>query len=437
MNDGVLVIDNNSVVRIINEEYTRITGVTKNDIIEKSLNEVRPGAVSPTILNSKKGKSGVYRKEGEKEYVVDMAPIVIDNKILGVVNVLKSLTEVHYLAEELKSNKRKLNQLENTMGNLYRAQYNFSQIIGEDKTFKDIVFLSKKIAHSNMNVLILGESGTGKELFAQSIHNESSRFNGPFVPINCAAIPSSLIESELFGYEEGSFTGSKKGGKIGLFELANGGTLFLDEIGDMPMELQVKLLRTLEEGYVRKIGGLKGRKVDVRVVAASNKELTQMVEKEQFREDLYYRLNESELIIPSLRKRKEDLFILIEKILKNGNYSTHFTFNEEAKFLMLTYQWPGNIRELKNAVRYAINICKNNVITAEHLPETIKNQQANKEKSSTISLQEYMQKKEKEFLIQILSYYEKKVEGKKRASQHLGVSLATLYNKINQFQLDF
>lgn len=285
INDGVLVIDSQGKVQFINKEYTEITGVSRNQIIGKYLIDVRKGAVLPKTLKDGKRRSGIQRKEGSNRYIVDMAPIYIRGKKAGAVSVLKSLNEVHDLAKELEKNQEKLGKLEKTMGQIYKTSYTFDDIVGGDDGLKESVNLSKKAAHSKLNILIQGESGTGKELFAHAIHHESPRSNHPFVPVNCAAIPTSLLETELFGYEEGTFTDSKKGGKIGLFELANFGTLFLDEIGDMPLELQAKLLRVLQDGRIRKVGSLAEQALDVQVITATNKNLENMVKKDKFRED--------------------------------------------------------------------------------------------------------------------------------------------------------
>ncbi|PWA08537.1 Fis family transcriptional regulator [Pueribacillus theae] len=438
INDGILVIDSEGIVRLINDEYTKITGVKKEDIIGKPLSEVREGAISPTVLIDKKRRSAIYRKVGEQEYVVDMAPIYYDHQILGVVNVLKSVNEVKALTKELEKSKIKLAQLEKTVGHLHQAKYTFHDIIGEDKEIKNVIELAKRTASSNLNVLIQGESGTGKELFAHAIHNESPRSGYAFVPINCAAIPSSLLESELFGYEEGSFTNSKKGGKIGLFELADHGTLFLDEIGDLSLELQAKLLRVLQEGRIRKIGGLKEQEVNVRIVAATNKDLLQMVAKGRFREDLFYRLNGVQLMIPPLRSRKGDLFTLIDKIVKHKELPFHLTFTADAKKQLFEYHWPGNVRELLNAIHYAATMTDSETIDIVHLPAFLQsNRMADDREDTNLSLKDILERKEREVIIKTLKIYGTSLKGKELAAQKLGISLATLYNKINQLKIKF
>lgn len=437
VHDGILVIDQYGIVTLINEEYTNITGVKKQQIIGKPLVDVRPGALLPTVLKTGKPREGVFRKEKDREYVVDMAPIYEKNDIIGAVSVCKSIPEVYELARELKKSKQRVSQLEKTVGRMYQAKYTFSDIIGNNRALKKVVHQAKKVSASDLNILITGESGTGKELFAQAIHQESNRKYYPFIPVNCAAIPSSLLESELFGYEEGAFTSSKRDGKIGLFELANKGTLFLDEIGDMPLDLQAKLLRVLQEGTIRKIGGLKELQTDVRIIAATNKNLRNMVQKERFREDLFYRINTVQLPIPPLRERKDDIPELISSMLTTQ--SSHL-LDESVKRIFLTYDWPGNIRELKNTIHYAVNMAEDEVIMIDHLPETMKIPNLQKQKHldnlTFQSLDDLLKETERKVITETLYNTGITVKGKKLAANRLGISLASLYNKIAKLKID-
>ncbi|WP_236939206.1 sigma-54 interaction domain-containing protein [Evansella clarkii] len=438
VNDGLLVIDSEGVVRLINKEYTRITGVKREEIIGKRLTDVRPGALLPLTLKDEKYRSGIYRREGINEYVVDMAPIYLEGNIAGAVSVCKSVSEVNNLANELEKSKARVKQLEKTVGQLHQAKYMFEDIAGSGTGLKLVVKLAEKAALSDLNVLITGESGTGKELFAQAIHNASNRKNEPFVAVNCAAIPPALLESELFGYEDGAFTNSKKGGKVGLFELSHQGTLFLDEIGEMSFELQAKLLRVLQEGLIRKIGSLAERELDVRVIAATNKDLEGMVNKKKFRDDLYYRINTVHLKIPALRHRKEDIRAIIAKFLDKNQFKTQPVITEEALQLLQNYDWPGNIRELKNAIHYAVSMSETNEVSINDFPETI---QHYKGSASTFEENETLQNiinfTEREVIKNTLSKTGHDVEGKKAAARQLGISLATLYNKITSLKINF
>jgi len=434
--DGVLVIDRDEIVKLINPEYTRITGVAPDRIIGEPLRKVRPGAQLVDTLRDGKIRSGIYRQEGEFEYVVDMAPIVVGDEIIGAVSICKGLTEVHKLAEDLRKHKEKLVQLERTMVSLHKAKYRFEQIIGADGGLQEVVYIAKKAAESNLPVLIIGESGTGKELFAQAIHNESSRSSRPFIPVNCAAIPAALIESELFGYEEGSFTNAKKGGKMGLFEIAHGGTLFLDEIGELPYDLQAKLLRVLQERSIRKVGEVREREIDVRVIAATNRDLAQLVEKQMFREDLFYRLNVITLQIPPLRERREDIPKLVSAFLR----PTQRTFSMDTAMAALQqYDWPGNIRELKNAIDFGICMAEGTVITLENLPAYIRNSvkgyQEHLTKPGNRTLREVVEEAEWRWISDTVKNFGEDVEERKKAADALGISLATLYNKMKRYGL--
>lgn len=436
IHDGILVVDANGIVRHINREYTVITGVPKHAIIGKPLSEVRPGAQLPLTLTDGKKRAGIYRKEGKKEYVVDMAPIFQGNQVIGAVSVCKSVSEVDALTKELSMSKKRVAQLEKAVGRIHWARYGFQDIIGADGGLKNVMEQAKKIATTELYILITGESGTGKELFAQAIHRNSHRRQEPFVAINCAAIPLHLLESELFGYEEGAFTHSKHGGKIGLFELAHKGTLFLDEIGDMTQDLQAKLLRVLQEGRIRKVGGLAEREIDVRVIAATNKDLQAMVQKKRFRDDLYYRLNVVHLTIPPLRQRKQDLAAIVSSFIRQRPRQAHFTVDPEAMDLLQQYDWPGNIRELKNTIDYALNITDDDTIMIADLPETMKRQMSTNPAPSTgRHLKTVVEKAEYQAIIAALQESGFDGKGKKLAAKRLGISLATLYNKLSYYRI--
>ena len=427
INDGVLVIDSYGIVKTINSEYSRITGVT-NDIIGRPLALYRPGAQLPQTLKDGISRVGVYRKIKNREYVVDMAQIIVGNKVVGAVSICKSLTEVHKLAQELKKQNKKVEELEKQMSSIYTVKYTFDDIIGKDNDLMKLIQVAKKVSASNLPTLITGESGTGKELFSQAIHHASGRRDKPFIPVNCSAIPASLMESELFGYAEGAFTGAVKGGKAGLFEMANYGTVFLDEIGDLSYDVQAKLLRVLQEGSIRRIGEAKERKIDVRIVAATHRDLQQLVTKNQFRGDLFYRLNVVTLHVPSLRERKSDIPFIIHSLLpKHPEYE----IDEDTMNLLISYEWPGNIRELKNVIDYAVCMAEKETISFQHLPELMRKHSsyyALEERNDTLKAIVY--EAEKKHLLNILHRYGTNVEERKEVAKLLGISLATLYNKM-------
>lgn len=432
INDGILVIDSKGIVRVINDEYTNITGVKKGTIIGKKLVDVRKGAILPSVLNDGKKRTGIYRQEGNSRYVVDMAPIDSGERMIGAVSVLKSVTEVGKLTKELAKSREALGKLENTVGDIYKTRYTFDDIIGKNAGLEKTVAIAKKASHSNLNILICGESGTGKELFAHAIHYEGKRSGYPFVPVNCAAIPSSLLEAELFGYEEGTFTNSKKGGKIGLFELANNGTLFLDEIGDMPVDLQPKLLRVLQDGRIRKVGGLREQEINVQVIAATNKDLENMTRKQRFRADLYYRINGIQVVIPPLRDRKDDIHVLIDHLLHHTHELKEMNVTNDAISALIQYDWPGNTREFFNVFQYAMNMTDNATIEMDHFPEFLTRKTSLPNTYQEKSLKEVLKRTEQEIIQQTLKTYGYTLEGKKKAAKKLGISLATLYNKLSE-----
>ena len=430
MNDGVLVIDREGCVKTINPEYTRITGVTP-DIIGKQLILSRPGAQLPETLKDGKSRVGVYRKTRGMEYVVDMAPIIVDGEIIGAVSVCKSLNEVHTLTNELKIQLDKVKELKRHMSSIYKVKYTFKDIITHDPGMQQIISIAKKTATSDLPILITGESGTGKELFAQAIHHSSLRNERPFIVVNCSAIPATLIENELFGHGEGAFVGALQEGKAGLFEMADGGTVFLDEIGDLSMDVQSKILRVLQEGSIRRIGEASERKVDVRIVAATHRNLSQMIAKERFRSELYYRLNVVSLQIPSLRYRKSDIPTIIKSFLPNS-----YAVDEDVMTFLSAYDWPGNVRELRNVIDFSVCMTENNQISLIHLPDFMRKHHTFYTKSSTIlPLHKAVEEAEKQILINALLNVGATVQDRLKIAEELGISLATLYNKMKKYDL--
>ncbi|RDE30501.1 PAS domain-containing protein (plasmid) [Parageobacillus thermoglucosidasius] len=331
----------------------------------------------------------------------------------------------------------------------YGTRFSLDDVIGSSPAITALKEQVMKIAKSESTVLIRGESGTGKEVLAQSIHRLSHRNKGPFVAINCAAIPEALLESELFGYEEGAFTGAKKGGKPGRFELAKGGTLFLDEIGDMPLYLQAKLLRVLQERRIERVGGTKSIEVDVRIIAATHKDLESMIANNQFREDLYFRLNVIPLYVPPLRERKEDLYELIQyymhKFCKRFGKEPK-RFSSQALKKIFDYHWPGNIRELENMVEYIVNLEIGDLVTVSSLPAPIREMPEDQHRDmaeethepqtvSHLSKSLYkVNEVEEQLIIQALQRFGTSTEGKRKAAEALGISLATLYRKLEKMK---
>ena len=311
-----------------------------------------------------------------------------------------------------------------------KAVYTFDRILGDSPPLMEVIEQAKTIARGNTTVLILGESGTGKELFAQSIHNASPRASRPFVAVNCGALPRNLVESELFGYEDGAFTGASRTGKPGKFELADGGTIFLDELGEMPMDAQVSLLRLLQNGEVTRIGGKSSRTVSVRVIAATNKNLEEAVRQHTFREDLYYRLNVFTLVLPPLRSRMSDIELLAEHFLLKfaGSLGKDVRgFTPGALALLRRYQWPGNIRELENVMERLANIVRHPLVSEEDLPPQMVTVR------QPASPQGLLHSKEAETILETL----RQTGGNIRAAAALlGVSRGGLYVKLRRLGID-
>jgi transcriptional regulator with PAS, ATPase and Fis domain len=430
--DGVLIIDKDSIVKYINASYTRITNVAYDEIVGRPLELTRPGSRLQEVIRTGKKQLSVRRKVGDVEYVVNMVPIMEGKEIIGGISILNQIDDVYKLAEELEKSTRLIKNLRDRVKKLGRAKYTFEDIVYRDEKSSETIRMASKIAEKGMNVLITGESGTGKELYAQSIHNASDRKRQPFIAVNCATLDSNLLESELFGYEEGSFTGAKKGGKIGLFEEANGGTLFLDEISEMDYRLQAKLLRTLQENVVRPVGGTNEIPIDVRVIAATNKELEIMIEENKFRRDLYYRIAVFTLNLYPLRERKDDILPLIQTYLDelHGRYKKKIEITDETVKLMLNYDWPGNVRELKNMIEYAAMMTDDNVIRKENLPKRIQEEGIRNNLIDIKTLDEVVKETELNEIKKALIKYGDTVEGKKKVAEALGISLASLYNKL-------
>ncbi|CUH96594.1 hypothetical protein P22_2684 [Propionispora sp. 2/2-37] len=358
--DGIMAINRQEVVIHFNAAAEKMLSLKSEKVIGRKLSDIfTAGPPLLEILHSGRPYSNrevmLATAKGRNHYLISGCPIA-DNHggVAGAVAVLKSMKDVEELVYTVTN--PEINS--------------FNQILHVSKVMEHTIAVAKRVAQNDSTVLIRGESGTGKELFARSIHTASPRQDRIFAPINCAAMPDALLESELFGYEEGAFTGAKKYGKTGLFEYANGGTVFLDEIGDLSFNLQAKLLRVLQEGTIKRLGGNREISVDVRIIAATHSNLEQMLQKNQFREDLYYRLNVIPLFIPPLRDRKEDLPLLIESLLfkKNHKFKKHVKhILKPAMEKLIEYDWPGNVRELENVLERAVNFSSQGEITPDDI----------------------------------------------------------------------
>ena len=368
--DAISVVDENGRGILINPAYTRLTGLTQEQVIgQPATADISEGeSMHMKVLQTRRAVRGVAMRVGpnKKEVIVNVAPIIVKGKLKGSVGVIHDMSEIKSLNRELNRARQIIRTLE--------AKYTFEDIIGTSDELKLAVEQAKLGAKTPATVLLRGESGTGKELFAHAIHNASDRKYNKFIRVNCAAISESLLESELFGYEEGAFSGAMRGGKRGFFEEANNGSIFLDEIGELSANTQAKLLRVLQENEIIRVGGTKPISINVRIIAATNVNLEKGIAKGTFREDLYYRLNRMPIHIPSLRKRKEEIPELCERLIQkiNRDYGRNVEGVTEAALLQLMgYDWPGNVRELENILGRAIIFMNyyENFIDVHHLPE--------------------------------------------------------------------
>ena len=400
----------------------------------------------------------------ENELAEICCPIRTDDKVLGLIGLIAFTEEqrnimIHKTLElrtflqsmaELIAGKYIVSQnnitLQNTVSSLLESQSvhaSFDSIISRSTAMEKIKKRALQVASSNSTVLITGESGTGKGLLARAIHKESPRCSKPFVSVNCAAIPETLLESELFGYERGAFTGAEKNGKLGKFQLADKGTLFLDEIGDMPLHLQVKLLSCLQNRQVDPVGAVRPVDVDVRIIAATNKDLEEMILQNQFREDLYFRLNVIPLYIPPLRERPEDISMLVQHIIMKFSMAMGKAvtgIEADAMDVLLSYSWPGNIREVENVIEYAINMEQSDTITVDSLPEKLvrKNKHVNSGAGTGmmhINLKTQLDSAERLIIRNCLNSTGWSLEGKRLAAEQLGISESTLYRRLKQLGL--
>lgn len=364
--DGILTLDKDNKISVLNKAAEQILGCKGSAFIGKDIRKLED-KISAKFLSEipESMDSGGIFDLGEKKLVINHSKIVHNQNNIEKVIIIREVTEIQKLEQKLRmkiSSKR------------YTAKYTFDHILGDSEVIKKQKEMACKIARFDSPVYIYGESGTGKELFAQAIHLSSSRKNGPFVAVNFAAMSESLLESELFGYAEGAFTGAKKGGMPGVFEQAHGGTLFLDEIGDAPLSFQIKLLRVLQEKQVRRIGDDKLIPVDVRVIVATNKNIPKLVEEGKFREDLYYRINVLPLRLPPLRERKEDIYCMAKAFYEemvSPDRMTHKdfdTFFKAVRPAIESYDFPGNARQLKNIIEYLVCTCENGIAYKELLP---------------------------------------------------------------------
>ncbi|TPV42484.1 sigma 54-interacting transcriptional regulator [Bacillus dicomae] len=450
LSECILGVNEQGIVNFLSGSYAKFLGIDDpKEAIGKHCTEVVENTRMHIIVKTGQVEIGHIQCISNRNIIATRIPIVKEGKIIGAIGkiMFHDIQQFKALGDQISEMESKISYYQTELQRLQEGRLSFQSIIGESAKMKEVKTMALKVSKSRSTVLIRGESGTGKELFAHAVHRASPRASGTFIRLNCAAIPRDLLEAELFGYEEGAFTGAKKGGKPGKIELANKGTLFLDEIGDMSLDMQVKLLRVLQEKEIERIGGTKIQKVDVRFIAATHRNLHEMVQRGEFREDLYYRLNVFEIDIPPLRERKEDMIHITEFLIKklNGELGSNvISLDERVRDIFMEHDWPGNIRELENVLERAMNVIEGMIIQVHHLPIYLRKKDLEETLYHEIFTLD-MEKQEMSYLLQaevesaekraITRALEKTAGNIKEAAGLLGIHRASLYRKIEKYEM--
>jgi transcriptional regulator with PAS, ATPase and Fis domain len=439
--DGIVVVDKRGHVTLINQVLADFLKVRPDDVLEKHITKLMQNTRLHIVARTGVSEISEIQNIEDQQYLVSRLPIIKDGMPSGAIGkvVFPQLPEIHELVRKLNNLQSKVKYYEEKLQNSKVKQLETNNIIGTSPTMLNLKEEIHKVSRTNSNVLITGESGTGKELVAQAIHNESERYNGPFIKVNCAAIPENLLESEIFGYAPGAFSGANRNGKPGRFELADKGTLFLDEIGDMSCKLQAKLLRVIQEREFERVGGTKTINVDVRIVTATNINLHKAVAAGTFREDLYYRLNVINLHVPPLRERKSDIELLAISFIEELNriLKTEITqLSLEALDIFMNYSWPGNIRELKNVIERAANYALKGEILQVHLPINLLASYETLELTRNKTENTYrnvVKNTQREIIISALN---KAGGNKSKAAKMLSMSRTSLYSALLKLKIE-
>jgi PAS domain S-box-containing protein len=437
--DGILMCDKDGIITMINQSYCDFLGTTIEESIGKHVTEVIENTRMHVVLETGKAEIDQLMRIGDREIIVSRMPLREGDEIVGALGkvVFSDLRELRSIVERYNIMERKLDFYRQELKRMVGAKYSFDHIFADHPLMKEAISLAKRISKTKSSVLILGESGTGKELFAHAIHEASSRADAAFVRVNCAAIPKDLMEAELFGYEDGAFTGAKKGGKPGKIELAHGGTLFLDEIGDMPLDMQVKLLRVLQEKELERIGATRPIPIDIRVIAATHRPLEQLIKEGKFREDLYYRLHVFTINLPPLRVQGTSIIAAAEHLIEKLNkelYTSVTGLTQRVQDVFMAHRWPGNIREMRNVLERAAQLAEDGPLELEHLPPYLQDRQMIVREGESLSLDLEVELAKTERLV--LEAALKRCEGNKvQAAQLLGIHRASLYRKLEKHQL--
>lgn len=432
--DGILVVDTEGTITMISEAYKKFLGLPDESVIGKNVVDVIENTRMHIVAKTGVAEVNDIQRINSGYMVATRIPFYSNGKLAGAIGkvLFRDVTEIDAIRKKFDSIENDLNSLKSELMQTHTTKYDLKDVITLNEGMIKLKSHVNRLSTSDSNITITGESGTGKELFAHSIHSNSSRRYKPFVKVNCAAIPDNLLESELFGYEKGAFTGANLA-KMGKFEIADGGTLFLDEIGDMPLQMQAKILRTLQEGEVERIGSNKTRRVDVRIIAATNRNLDEMIREKSFREDLYYRINVINFKIPPLKKRKEDIVIISNHILDEFNHKYHKNvkgLSQKAKNILLSHEWPGNVRELRNVIERAYHIMDGEIhIQPYHLPAYLTKSHVMEDQ---LPLKKMMEENERKIIIDRLLAFN---GNRTQTAKDLGISRMALHNKIEKYNL--
>ncbi|MCH5138235.1 sigma 54-interacting transcriptional regulator [Clostridiaceae bacterium UIB06] len=438
LHEAVCICDEKGIVMYWNKSAESLYNVKAESIVNRYIADFFPNALNLQVLKNKKRIENVCHEPIKGKPVVLSAVPLFNPKgeLIAVVSTDRDITEVVNLTNQLEYEKKKVEFLEHAYKKEIASNYSFLSVVGRNKKIIEDIAIAQKVAPTSTSILITGKSGTGKEVFAKAIHEASGR-TGNFVAINCSAIPESLFESELFGYVEGAFTGAVKKGKVGKFEFANSGTLFLDEIGDMPLEMQVKILRVLQDGVIHRLGSQKDINIDTRIVAATNQDLKKLIEQGKFREDLFYRLAVVQIELPPLKDRKEDIKDLANLFFEQVSNQEKIKISHidpQIYKVLTNYRWDGNIRELRNVIQRMVVLSIGGKITIDAIPDYILKAAKSNEgvKISEFDLEKAVENVEKNTIKEVMNM----VNGnKQQAAKILNIKRSTLYYKLDKYEI--